>query len=600
MDECGAGGVRGLASGARLVRGGEPVTKLRLGRVAFGLVLGLMACDGGPVEVPENDSELGPLDPVVVRTAELWDAVQGHEYVHSLLAEGGTGQFQWHVTDGALPDGLSLTPETGAISGVPGATGDWSFTVEASSGSAEPGRKALSIVVHPEPMLLTDSMPSGEVGMSYSAVLRASGGDGGPRWGVMEGALPAGLVLDERGVGIVSGVPEEAGSFQVPFMLDLGTVELVQVLDLDIVPTRPPPAPWPGAEPWRGHRRDGGHTGYVPVTLDPSRFTVRWRHHLSIRTEAPWGEIVSTDGVALLVDGKYGGWLIAFDLASGTRLWEQRGGSGGWGWPGTANGLVYVTTAESPGSELLQIDVESGEVGFAVPFGNQFYRYRSPIVRDGAVVTGGGRHGGVMAYAEGDGARLWFEEVDRTNTIPDAYAPAVADSVVYSAWRHALRGYDLRTGEVKFEIPGACDCAYDPIIAASDRILVRAEGGGLAAMDPTAGSVAWHHPTSGSGVTDGELVYLVTEVGIEVLDVRTGSVVDRWEPPHGPFDVSGLVLTDNLLFLAFDGQIHAVETDSWTEVWHHPGSGFISLSEGMLLMHGDDKQVTAIELGPSG
>ncbi|HUE97542.1 MAG TPA: Ig domain-containing protein, partial [Longimicrobiaceae bacterium] len=111
------------------------------------LVLGLSACDGGPVEVPRNDAEPESLDPVVVRTAKLWDAVQGHEHTQSLLAEGGSGQFQWRLLEGTLPDGLSLAEATGEISGIAVEAGDWTFTVEASSGSAVPGTKELSMVV---------------------------------------------------------------------------------------------------------------------------------------------------------------------------------------------------------------------------------------------------------------------------------------------------------------------------------------------------------------------------------------------------------------------------------------------------------------------
>ncbi|RDV45445.1 hypothetical protein DOE76_06315 [Leifsonia sp. ku-ls] len=50
----------------------------------------------------------------------------------TLSASGGTAPYRWSLREGTLPDGLSIHPETGEISGVPSAVGRSVFTVQAA------------------------------------------------------------------------------------------------------------------------------------------------------------------------------------------------------------------------------------------------------------------------------------------------------------------------------------------------------------------------------------------------------------------------------------------------------------------------------------
>ena len=80
-----------------------------------------------------------------ITTTALTDATLGSSYSDTLIASG-TAPFGWGVTDGSLPDGLSLDDITGVISGTPTRAGIFNFIamVENVAGS---DTKALSITV---------------------------------------------------------------------------------------------------------------------------------------------------------------------------------------------------------------------------------------------------------------------------------------------------------------------------------------------------------------------------------------------------------------------------------------------------------------------
>jgi len=539
----------------------------------------------------ETPIDIEQLEPVVVRTAALWDADQGFEYSWTLLAAGGHGSFEWSVTDGQLPDGLVVSP-SGLISGIPLMPGTWEFVVQATPEAGEPGSKELSLLVHPMPIITTVSLPDGRRGMSYAAILRATGGRGEYRWSVSQGALPAGLSLEAW--GLVSGFPEATGSAEVTFMLTSGPRSVARSLSFDVGEVGPPPDSWSGVAPWRGYQRDAGHTGYVPVLLDPSRFKVRWRVYRG-GGERVLGQIVTETGSAFLSEGFFSGVVTALDLASGAVRWELE--DRGFGQPGTATGRVYATTANSVNSELLQIDAASGQVMFRVPFENQFTQYPPPVVVDGTIVSAGLEFGGVTAYSEADGSFLWSHDTWGES------APAAAGSTVYNVrskgWT-ALQGFDLRTGDLQFEIPVQCDCgAASPVLASPDRVVVAIQGQ-IYGFDLTTNSIAWtREPATTIATVDGRL-YVTSGAEVQVVDAQDGSLLETWQPPDGEPGGAQIAVTDNLLFLAFGGQVHAVDTSSWTEVWHHRGDGYMSLSEGMLILRATDGFITGVELGPSG
>lgn len=73
----------------------------------------------------------------------------GIGYTQDLAAKGGTGQYTWAVTSGALPGGLSLNSSSGQISGQPTAAGPFQFTITATDSDHLPASKAFSMTIDP-------------------------------------------------------------------------------------------------------------------------------------------------------------------------------------------------------------------------------------------------------------------------------------------------------------------------------------------------------------------------------------------------------------------------------------------------------------------
>lgn len=65
-------------------------------------------------------------------TSILPNGTQNVNYSQVLSAAGGSGNYTWSITGGALPTGLTLSGNT--ISGTPTANGEFSFTVQVSDG----------------------------------------------------------------------------------------------------------------------------------------------------------------------------------------------------------------------------------------------------------------------------------------------------------------------------------------------------------------------------------------------------------------------------------------------------------------------------------
>jgi uncharacterized protein (TIGR03437 family) len=151
----------------------------------------------------------------------LPNGVTGQAYAFNLQASGGQTPYAWSVGAG-LPTGLTLS-QTGAISGVPVASGIYTFPVAViDSGGASFVRAFTITVTNPDqtvtPIITTQAFTNGTVGTAYRQFVTSANGCSspvvGPRFSVVSGTLPPGLALQQfADRWAIDGTPTQAGAF---------------------------------------------------------------------------------------------------------------------------------------------------------------------------------------------------------------------------------------------------------------------------------------------------------------------------------------------------------------------------------------------------
>ena len=143
--------------------------------------------------------------------ASLPNATHGAVYNQTVTANGGTGPYTYSVAAGSLPAGLSLNPNTGAITGIPTGSGESSLTIQAVDTAGNIGTQAYTVNVGTGSLTVNPaSLPNGTQSTAYSQTVSASGGTGPFIFSLISGALPAGLSLDAS-TGVISGTPTTLG-----------------------------------------------------------------------------------------------------------------------------------------------------------------------------------------------------------------------------------------------------------------------------------------------------------------------------------------------------------------------------------------------------
>ncbi len=83
----------------------------------------------GPHLLPATADFSIAISSLGIITASLSDGTVGIAYGQALQASGGTPPYTWSIL-GSLPAGLTLSPGTGTITGIPTTAGPASFTVQ--------------------------------------------------------------------------------------------------------------------------------------------------------------------------------------------------------------------------------------------------------------------------------------------------------------------------------------------------------------------------------------------------------------------------------------------------------------------------------------
>ena len=150
---------------------------------------------------------------ITVGPATINGGQMGLPYSQQFTRTGGSGSITWSISNGTLPNGLTLDPGTGLLAGTPSSSGTFPITVRATDNNNCAGETAYVLVIGlcPTISISPASLPSGLVGTNYSQQLSATGGAGAYGFTTPTGQLPNGVTLSPT--GLLAGLPTVAGVF---------------------------------------------------------------------------------------------------------------------------------------------------------------------------------------------------------------------------------------------------------------------------------------------------------------------------------------------------------------------------------------------------
>jgi len=152
--------------------------------------------------------------PILLNMATLYlpDAEIDDHYEERLLADGEM-PFTFTIAFGNLPPGLTLNPQTGAISGKLEDSGTYTFNIGVSDASASYAEREFTIDVIDHLSIVTQYLPRGTKNNDYLENILATGGIPPYTFTIASGALPSYLELSATGQ--ISGQAAKSGTYQL-------------------------------------------------------------------------------------------------------------------------------------------------------------------------------------------------------------------------------------------------------------------------------------------------------------------------------------------------------------------------------------------------
>lgn len=167
-------------------------------------------------------------------------AVAGQQYSSAINAGTVLPSSNFTISNGTLPNGLTLNSSTGAITGSPTGIGTYPVTFSVQdSVSFDPSLATCSITVSPAPLTLACPAGQATVQSPYNSTLVATGGVPTYLFSIATGVLPQGLTLNPA-LGGVTGTPTQWGTFPLTFTVkDTQNVTTSQSCSINVAPIPP-------------------------------------------------------------------------------------------------------------------------------------------------------------------------------------------------------------------------------------------------------------------------------------------------------------------------------------------------------------------------
>jgi len=188
------------------LRSAAPASAMPL--AALSLLMAVVGCSGGGVS----------LIAIQPATAQVLDAGQTLSITASVINDAPAYGAAYSLSGpGALsPETISRVGSTSLVTVTYTApatvAAQAAVTITATSQNTPSQTATVSITLYPALVISTTMLPSGQVGVAYSAPITSTGGAGSIAWSISAGALPTGLSISST-TGAISGNPTAFGTY---------------------------------------------------------------------------------------------------------------------------------------------------------------------------------------------------------------------------------------------------------------------------------------------------------------------------------------------------------------------------------------------------
>lgn len=350
-----------------------------------------------------------------------------------------------------------------------------------------------------------------------------------------------------------------------------------------------------GLPEWETYQGNVAHTGYVPTTLDFSRFSSKWNWNVGV----PIHSVSTGDGkVFVSTPVRFAvGSLYALNEADGGQSWVHNFGNvPALNPPAIYGGRVFIATSGSNDTYMWSFATSDGELKFKTPFYSQWEHYLAPTVKDGEVYNNGGYYGGMNTFYASSGANKWFTSAGLAQY--DQWTPAIDGPYAFAYTGYMFSAINRANGSLAFSV---ADSGFNwrgysinaaPVVTGNSGVLVvngrQNVANSIIRYSIVGQSESWR--VNGQYVTDPVVAsgkfYISNATGnrLEARDESTGTSLWNWQPPASETLFAGnLILTSNLVFVTTNAATYAVDLATHQTVWSVARTGHLAMSSNRVL-----------------
>jgi outer membrane protein assembly factor BamB len=393
-----------------------------------------------------------------------------------------------------------------------------------------------------------------------------------------------------------------------------------------------PLAALPGAPDWHTVQGSSGHTGYVPVTLNPANFSPRWLWRSPDRTNIPEVlEPVTSAGKVFTIAAPSATFritpvLFALDEATGAVAWQQpipdpntdptTFGLGPLIPPAVAGDNVYVVRTVSSFAtqegRFAAFRVADGTSPFSpqnfperpAEFGDYIFDRFSAITwsrptymtpRGGAMLLAVDHSGGrsFVALDQVTGARTAEWESCALAPIHSQFSGSIAVGENGSSYIATDGGLLMLDTCESIASAVSVNDGMGPAVVPGTSDVIAVGRGNLTNFDTAARQVKWAAPATqadvfiGSPAIAGATVYVQNsgQVRLEARRETDGEVLWTWQAPWSDDSsfLGNVIATQNLVFVSTRKRVYAIDTTTHEAAWIYPYPGKLAISANGIL-----------------